>query len=121
VAAQRNDPGSLWYAMQHFIRLRKNHPVLADGELIWLETGNKGVLAFERRNEGERLLVVYNLSPSEQRVELAVDGEQQEWKDLISGNVFTRSEDLDRQRENKPRNWAHLWLGLSPYQYLWMY
>ncbi|PWB51384.1 MAG: maltose alpha-D-glucosyltransferase [Anaerolineales bacterium] len=120
VAAQRNDPDSLWYAMQDLIRLRKSHPVLAAGELTWIETGKQEVLAFERRNQEERLLVVHNLSPEAQHVEMDVEGERQVWKDLLSGKVYPGRDVVDHQPEKKPPTRVSLGLELSPCQYLWL-
>ncbi len=117
VAAQRKDPGSLWHAMQHLIRLRKSHPVLADGELTWLETGTRYVLAYWRRNETESMVLVHNLSPQAQQVGLHLEDGRQDWTDLQSGRSFNSQVEETRSKEQAG---TELRLELAPYQSLWL-
>ena len=70
VAAQKADPGSLWHAVHRMVSLRKEHPVLADGELQWIDAGSDKILAFYRRSAEEKLVVVHNLSAHAQEVQV---------------------------------------------------
>jgi trehalose synthase len=76
VEAQQRNSSSLWWWMRRLIALRKMHPVLARGDISFLDPDNPKVLAFLRRlpgeddREGETVLVVANLSRHAQQVEL---------------------------------------------------
>jgi maltose alpha-D-glucosyltransferase/alpha-amylase len=76
VEAQQRNPSSLWWWMRRLIALRKMHPVLARGDIEFLDPDNPKVLAFLRSTqsehglEGETVLVVANLSRHAQQVEL---------------------------------------------------
>lgn len=64
VAAQTGDPSSLLSRYRSLIRLRKDAPALAKGDLVLLSptSGVTPVLAFLRTTAKETLLVVHNLS-----------------------------------------------------------
>ena len=70
VEAQRDNPASLWWWMKRVIALRKQHPVFGRGTIDFLHPDNPKVLAFVREHDGERVLVVANLSRFPQAVEL---------------------------------------------------
>jgi maltose alpha-D-glucosyltransferase/alpha-amylase len=70
VEAQRDDPHSLLAWMRRLIALRRRHRVFGRGSLEMLEPENRRVLAFIREHDGERILVVANLSRFAQPVEL---------------------------------------------------
>ncbi len=70
VEASENNPESLLWWMKRLIDVRKNHRVLGRGDVQMLSPENAKVLAFVRRYENERLLVVANLSRSVQYTEL---------------------------------------------------
>ncbi|RYY47391.1 MAG: DUF3459 domain-containing protein [Sphingomonadales bacterium] len=60
MAAQRDDPASMWRLTQKLLTLRHEHPALALGDYHAVEcTGD--LLAFERRLGEDRVLVVLNL------------------------------------------------------------
>jgi len=86
VVAQRADSGSLWQRVRQMIATRKGHPALTRGEIRFLETENKAILAFTRSQGGETVLAVHNLS--DEPVEVALDlGEYQgsEAVDVLDG------------------------------------
>ncbi|MFG0284778.1 MAG: maltose alpha-D-glucosyltransferase [Phycisphaerales bacterium JB039] len=62
VESQQSNPSSLLWWMRRLIALRKRNPVLARGELEFLNPENPKVLAFIRHLDGDRVLVVANLS-----------------------------------------------------------
>ena len=70
VEAQQSNPHSLLWWMKRLIALRKRYQAFGRGTLEFLQPENRKVLAFLRRYEDERILVVANLSRFVQRVEL---------------------------------------------------
>jgi glycosidase len=62
VAVQDADPASLLNHYRRLIRLRQSKPALSRGSFRSLETGREDVIAWERAAEGERIIVVANLS-----------------------------------------------------------
>jgi glycosidase len=66
VAAQTGDPSSLLSRYRSLIRVRKDAPALAKGDLVLLSatSGVSPVLAFLRTTSKETVLVVHNLSDS---------------------------------------------------------
>ena len=70
VDAQRQNTNSLLWWMTRMIALRKQSLALSRGTLEMLNTENKRVLAFLRREGEEKVLVVANLSHFPQPVEL---------------------------------------------------
>jgi alpha-glucosidase len=61
VAAQRDDPASLLHLTRRLIRLRRDHPVLADGDYHPVPAPD-GVVAYLRRTTSAAVLVVLNLT-----------------------------------------------------------
>jgi maltose alpha-D-glucosyltransferase/alpha-amylase len=70
VEANENNPESLLWWMKRLIDLHKTHQVLGRGDVQILHPDNAKVLAFVRRYNNERVLVVANLSRTAQYVEL---------------------------------------------------
>ena len=61
VAVQDPEPGSVLNATRRFLRWRRSQPALETGAIRFLDAPEP-VLAFERSGEGQRLLVIFNLS-----------------------------------------------------------
>ncbi|WP_149194155.1 alpha-glucosidase family protein [Luteimonas suaedae] len=61
VARQEADPDSVLAAVRRFLRWRKAHPALVEGDIRFLDAPEP-VLAFTRSHGGESLLVAFNLS-----------------------------------------------------------
>jgi len=70
VEAQQGNPHSLLWWMKRLIALRRQHPAFGHGTLQFLQPDNRKVLAFIREHEGDRLLMVANLSRFVQPVQL---------------------------------------------------
>lgn len=70
VEAQQANPSSLLWWNKRLIELRQEHRAFSRGDIEFLDPQNRKVLAFVRRFENERLLVVANLSRFMQYVEL---------------------------------------------------
>src|SRR5208283_126770 len=66
---QRNTESLLWW-MKQVLTLRKRWRAFGEGSLEFLHPENRKILAFIRRFEQERILVVANLSRSTQPLEL---------------------------------------------------
>ena len=61
VAAQQQDPDSLYTFTRDLLHLRKELPALQSGEFIPVMAG-RGILAYERKTESQSILVVMNFS-----------------------------------------------------------
>jgi maltose alpha-D-glucosyltransferase/alpha-amylase len=70
VEAQQNNSDSLLWWTKRLIALRKKHQAFGRGEIELLQPENGKILAFFRTLEGERILVVANLSRAPQYVQL---------------------------------------------------
>ncbi len=70
VEAQQGNGESLLWWMKRMIALRKKHQAFSRGDIELLSPDNGKVLAFFRCHEGDRILVVANLSRTAQYVEL---------------------------------------------------
>ncbi|QIG78835.1 alpha-amylase family glycosyl hydrolase [Stakelama tenebrarum] len=69
VAAQRRETRSMWRLHHDLLALRRRHPALSVGD--WLPvTGSDAVLAYERRDGDDRLMVLLNLTDTPQRPDL---------------------------------------------------
>jgi maltose alpha-D-glucosyltransferase/alpha-amylase len=66
VAAQEQDPDSYLALTLFLVHARQERPSLRAGEMSWVETGNKAVLAYIRRTADEQVLCVFNLSDTPQ-------------------------------------------------------
>ncbi|MGZ4843662.1 MAG: maltose alpha-D-glucosyltransferase [Candidatus Angelobacter sp.] len=70
VETQHNNSHSLLWWMKRMIAQRKQHPAFGRGKMEILFPANRKILAFVREFEGEKILVVANLSRFTQCVEL---------------------------------------------------
>ncbi len=73
VGAQQNHAGSPLNLLRQFINWRKDQPALKWGETYFLDV-DEPALAFERKWQGQRLLCVFNLSPTAIAADLPLDG-----------------------------------------------
>ncbi len=71
VAAEKEEPSSLWHAIRHMIQTRKGHRAFGWGDLQWVDSENEHIAAFWRHYENERILAIHNLAGTEQRLSLA--------------------------------------------------
>lgn len=69
VSRQRDEPQSMLMLYRRLLALRRSWRALSIGSLALVQ-GNDGVLRYERRHEGERLLIALNLTAEPQRVSL---------------------------------------------------
>ena len=88
VEAQQNNPHSLLWWMKRLIALRKRHKAFGRGSIEFLYPENRKLLAFVRRYQDERILVVANLSRFVQGVELDLSG----FEGMVPIELFGRTE-----------------------------
>jgi maltose alpha-D-glucosyltransferase/alpha-amylase len=108
VEANENNPESLLWWMKRLIDLRKSHRVLGRGDVQVLHLENPKVLAFVRRYENQRLLIVTNLSRSAQYAELDL----KEYAGLTPVELFGRQ--AFPVLDERP-----LFLSLGPHNFYW--
>ena len=96
VAAQREDPTSILQLYRRLLALRSTEPALLVGAFQLIAVGNDW-LAYQRQSGQQRFLVLLNLGPSPQELEIG-EGE-------ISGQI-TMSTYLDRDGERVSRRIA---------------
>lgn len=65
VEAEKDDPSSIYSFYKKLITLRKEHEIIADGEIHFLDVSDPRVIAYERTLGDEKLLVVCSLAPEE--------------------------------------------------------
>ena len=68
VESEKNDPDSILNYYRQLIKLRKEHPIIAEGGVRFLETGNERVMAYDRSLGDRRLTVVCSFSGSEETI-----------------------------------------------------
>src|SRR5690606_36633160 len=72
VDAQQSNPSLLLWWMRRLIALRNRYRAFSRGTMTFVECDNRRVLAFVREYEGERVLVVANLSRFTQSANLNI-------------------------------------------------
>ncbi|HEX9374640.1 MAG TPA: maltose alpha-D-glucosyltransferase [Actinomycetota bacterium] len=108
VEAQQASPNSLLWWMKRLIALRKRYKAFGRGELEFLFPDNRKVLAFLRRYEDERILVVVNLSRYAQYVQLNLA----EFRNTVPVELFGHT-------EFPPIGDLPYMLTLGPHQFYW--
>ncbi|MCC6213972.1 MAG: alpha-amylase [Polyangiaceae bacterium] len=71
LAAEREDPTSMWAFYRDLLRLRRGRAVWGTGEMELLETGTTTVFAFHRADAFMAYVVAVNLTPDEVTARLA--------------------------------------------------
>jgi glycosidase len=67
LSKQKTDLNSVYRVYQKFVRLRNTYPALASGTISYpdnLDAYNKNFMVFYRELNGERLMVIHNVSPN---------------------------------------------------------
>ena len=109
------DPHSLLHTMRRLLAVRGQHArTFGRGAFRVLDVENPAVLAFEREHEGERVLVVANLSRFAQSAMLPV---QQDWAGLEPTELFSRSRfpTVGDQPYHLPLGpYGFFWFALAP-------
>jgi maltose alpha-D-glucosyltransferase/alpha-amylase len=108
VEAQQANPQSLLWWMKRLIALRKEHVAFGRGSLTFLHPDNRRVVAFVREHDGERILVVANMSRFVQYADLDLS----EYRGMVPVEMFGRVE--FPRVEDRP-----LFLTLGPHAFIW--
>ena len=69
VEAQQQDKDSILAFYKKLIAMRKKYPVIAKGEISFMETGTDRVLAYERALGEQRIVVFCNLDGRKQTIQ----------------------------------------------------
>jgi maltose alpha-D-glucosyltransferase/alpha-amylase len=113
VDAQQNNPNSLLWWMKRLMATRKRFRAFSRGTLEFVPSANRRVLAFVREFEGERILVVANLSRFAQSAELDLS----KYSGSVASELFGRTEFPrigDRPYVFTLGPYAFYWLQLEP-------
>jgi alpha-glucosidase len=70
VASEMKDPNSIYNFYHQLLALRHTEPALLDGDWVPLNEADRNVLAYVRRYKDEAILVVLNMSATDQNVKL---------------------------------------------------
>ena len=81
VESQMANPESLLHTIRRMIHTRKQYPVLASGELVWLDEMPSSLLCFQRVDGNKRFMALHNLTDEAVDVTLPDDG--QTWCDAF--------------------------------------
>ena len=108
VESQQRNPSSLLWWMKRMIALRKQHMAFGRGALEFLRPDNAKILVFIRAYDGERILVVANLSRFVQYVELD-----------LREYLGCTPEELAGRSQLPPIDDRPYRLTLSPYAFYW--
>ncbi len=108
VDIQNRNPASLLWWMKNLITMRKRLRAFSHGNIEFLNSTNSKVLAFTRAHQGERILVLCNLSKHSQSVELDLST----FKGVEPVEIFSQNKFFAVGEEP-----YHFTLG--PYGYYW--
>lgn len=87
VEAQQSNPSSLFWWTKRILGLRQRWPALGRGTIKFLQPDNRKILMFIREYEGQRVLVVANLSRHAQ----SMVADLSEYKDHVLVEIFGRT------------------------------
>ena len=66
--SEESEPDSILNYYRELVKLRKDYPVISEGNVRFLDAGNENVLAYERTLGNERLVVLCNFSGNDEKV-----------------------------------------------------
>lgn len=111
VEAQEKDDDSILAFYKKLIAMRKKYPVIAEGEIIFLETGTDLVMAYRRVLGEQEILVFCNLSSKEQSIH--GDKEWQEYEVLLGNYTLPEKGILSRKDPDCSETYR-----LKPYEFM---
>ena len=91
------------------IAVRKQYKAFGRGGFRWLDAGTTSVTAYFREYEGERILIINNLSNQIQTITIRLSRPR---------NIYPI--DILSERKMRPIENNHLALTLAPFRYLWL-
>ncbi len=96
VEAQQGDDDSILAFYKKLIAMRKKYPVIAKGEIAFLETGTDRALAYQRMFGEQQMFVLCNFDGKRQRIQIAGERngcrillENYEGREMPLGEVYT--------------------------------
>ena len=66
--AEENDEDSILNYYRKLVQLRKDYPVISEGAVKFLDSGNEKVFAYERTLGDERVVVICNFSGEDEKI-----------------------------------------------------
>lgn len=112
VAAQQHDSHSLLNQMRRMIGARRAHAVFGDGDLSWVEAGDKALAVYWRKNKEEQILVVNNLAGEDRTAWMSLaEACGARLVDLMSGETFAVG--VDGKLEMRLKAYEYRWLACS--------
>jgi maltose alpha-D-glucosyltransferase/alpha-amylase len=113
VSDQISEPGSLLNTIKTMVQVRKSHPAFGWGDFSWaneINTENReAIAAYWRVSEAEKLLIIQNLTPLNQRVKIHLPSNSNQYlQNLLSGDAAFRSDQ------------GYYSISLNPYDFLWL-
>jgi maltose alpha-D-glucosyltransferase/alpha-amylase len=108
VATQEENPSSLVWWVKNVIAMRKRLNVFGKGDLIFIESSNAKVLSFARSHQGQRVIVVVNLSQFSQATLLNLSA----YKDCDITEAFSQNRFMSVGDGEYP-------ITIGPYGYFW--
>lgn len=111
VAAQVDDPDSLLSTMKHFIKVRKENPVLGNGTCDFLPLNNKAVLTYLRHTESAAILAVHNLSDQLQTTRFDLS----DYAGRVPVDILDRAVQPFQEISTVPYQ-----MNLAPFDYFWL-
>jgi alpha-glucosidase len=70
IEAEEKDPNSLLQWHKDLIALRRQNPILKDGDQQPFDSGNESVVAYTRSDRGKRIIVITNFSNTTERIQM---------------------------------------------------
>jgi maltose alpha-D-glucosyltransferase/alpha-amylase len=111
VLDQQQDLASMYYTIKNMIAVRKTHRAFGWGDFKWAQSSHpKEVAAYFRHFEGERLLILNNLSSKPQNV----------WVKIPKKHVFFPPPNLFTGKATGRLTDGKLYLKLPAYGYQWL-
>lgn len=99
-AYQQSDPNSVFAHYRKLIRLRKEHPVIAQGDFIPLLEEHPSVIAYKRKKGDSELIVLCNLKGKEAAVNLDEAGSLENYHPILSS--YASQQDLSSVMTLRP-------------------
>lgn len=113
VEAQEKDPDSILAFYKKLIAMRKEYPVIGEGEISFLETGTDMVIAYQRALGEQEMLVFCNLDGKEQGIRL--DGEWKGYKVMLENYPMPWREPLPAEGREPLEEISYV---MKPYELL---
>ncbi len=108
VANQQDNPSSLIWWLRNVLAMRKRLKVFGRGDIEFIESNNSKVIAFSRKYEQQRIIVIANLSQFSQSAVLNFSA----FKNCDITEVFSQNRFLSVKETDYP-------ITIGPYGYFW--